>query len=283
MKPNPLFSILMANYNNASYIAEAIESVIEQTYTNWEIIIVDDASTDNSAVICNQYAEHPQIKVYYNELNKGCGYTKNRCAKLASGEIIGILDPDDKLSTSDALKIMVEKHKQYPEAGVICSRHRVCKEDMKVLWTSGIHDKNPELNYLLHREHNTELFVTAKTTEYHKAPINPFYRNAEDQDFFYRMEEVSRIYFVDDVLYDYRTVATSLTHRNYRGIYWHIRAICEACERRNIDPEEQIDKLIRQIVNPSETRYQTAINSRYYKTGKALLQPLYKIAGIFKK
>ena len=77
---HPLFSVLIANYNNGKYLMEAIESVRQQTYTNWEIILVDDASTDNSKDIYRELENDSRIHIFYNEQNKGCGYTKRRCS-----------------------------------------------------------------------------------------------------------------------------------------------------------------------------------------------------------
>ncbi|MBR5957742.1 MAG: glycosyltransferase family 2 protein [Salinivirgaceae bacterium] len=84
---NPLFSVLIANYNNGRYLQEAVDSVRSQTYTNWEIILVDDASTDNSKELYKELEKDSHIHIFYNEENKGCGYTKRRCAELAKGEV----------------------------------------------------------------------------------------------------------------------------------------------------------------------------------------------------
>ena len=96
MTKQPLFSILIANYNNGKYLQACLDSVFAQTYTNWEIILVDDASKDKiSSALYKKYDNHPQIHIFYNEKNKGCGYTKRRCVELGNGEICGFLDPDD--------------------------------------------------------------------------------------------------------------------------------------------------------------------------------------------
>ena len=63
----PLVSVLIANYNNGAYIENAIMSIVNQTYVNWEVIIVDDASTDNSWEIITKFAEtYPNIRCYQN-------------------------------------------------------------------------------------------------------------------------------------------------------------------------------------------------------------------------
>ena len=109
MNTSPLFSVLIANYNNGKYLMDAIESVYAQTYTNWEIILVDDASTDNSKELYKELANDSRIHIFYNDENRGCGYTKRRCAELANGELCGFLDPDDML-TNEAIEYMVNTH-----------------------------------------------------------------------------------------------------------------------------------------------------------------------------
>ena len=74
----PLFSVLMANYNNGRYLMEAVESVYAQTYLNWEIVIVDDGSTDNSKDVYEKLGEDARIHIFYNDGNKGCAFTKHQ-------------------------------------------------------------------------------------------------------------------------------------------------------------------------------------------------------------
>src|SRR4030043_677699 len=94
----PLFSVLIANYNNGKFLKECLQSIFSQTYSNWEIIIVDDASTDNSLLIYKQYLNNNKIKICYNKKNKGVGYTKNKCVLYAKGDICGFIDSDDAIA-----------------------------------------------------------------------------------------------------------------------------------------------------------------------------------------
>ena len=101
MKTNqPLFSVLIANYNNGKYLMKAIESVRQQTYVNWEIVLVDDGSTDNSEELYSELEKDERIRIFRNEKNMGCGYTKRRCAELAKGGISVIKDSDDRMALS---------------------------------------------------------------------------------------------------------------------------------------------------------------------------------------
>jgi glycosyltransferase involved in cell wall biosynthesis len=109
----PLFSVLIANFNNVKTIDNAIDSVFQQTFKNWEIVIVDDGSTDNSCDIYKKYEQDSRFKIFYNKKNRGCGYTKSQCVELAEGDLCGFLDADDALS-KNALEIMVNLHKNKP-------------------------------------------------------------------------------------------------------------------------------------------------------------------------
>lgn len=93
---SPLISIITPNYNCARFIAQTIESVLAQTYTNWEMLIVDDCSTDGSYEIAQEYAEKDsRIKVFRNEKNSGAAISRNRAIEASSGEYVAFLDSDD--------------------------------------------------------------------------------------------------------------------------------------------------------------------------------------------
>ncbi|MGN6343322.1 MAG: glycosyltransferase family 2 protein [Ginsengibacter sp.] len=99
-EPNPLVSVLMTAYNREKYIAEAIESVLASTYTNFELIIVDDGSVDNTVKIAKAYAtKDERIKVYVNEKNLGDYPNRNKAASYAKGEFLMYVDSDDMIYT----------------------------------------------------------------------------------------------------------------------------------------------------------------------------------------
>lgn len=83
----PKVSIILANYNEEKYIAEAIESVINQTYTNWELIIIDDASTDRSQDIINSYKDS-RIKTRFCKKNNHVAYASNLGIDMAIGNTL---------------------------------------------------------------------------------------------------------------------------------------------------------------------------------------------------
>ena len=93
---NDLVSIIMPSYNTAEYIEESIKSVQNQIYENWELIIVDDCSTDNTDDILKKYIESDK-RIHYlkNEKNSGAAVSRNRALREAKGKWIAFLDSDD--------------------------------------------------------------------------------------------------------------------------------------------------------------------------------------------
>lgn len=90
-----LVSIIMPSYNTAQYIGATIKSVLNQTYTNWELIIVDDCSTDNTDEVVKKYLNDKRIKYLKNEQNSGAAISRNRALRAARGQWIAFLDSDD--------------------------------------------------------------------------------------------------------------------------------------------------------------------------------------------
>ncbi|WP_053983013.1 glycosyltransferase family 2 protein [Niameybacter massiliensis] len=92
-----LVSVITPAYNCAEYLEECIESVIQQTYSNWEMIIVNDKSTDSTKEIVEKYvAKDPRVKLYNQEVNAGAAAARNKAIELSKGRFIAFLDSDDK-------------------------------------------------------------------------------------------------------------------------------------------------------------------------------------------
>ena len=91
---NDLVSIITPSYNTAQFIAETIHCVLAQTYTNWELIIVDDCSKDNTDAVVAEFTD-PRIRYLKNEKNSGAAASRNRALREAKGKWIAFLDSDD--------------------------------------------------------------------------------------------------------------------------------------------------------------------------------------------
>jgi glycosyltransferase involved in cell wall biosynthesis len=113
-----MVSVLMTVYNREKYIATAIESVLSQTFTDFELIIVDDGSSDRSLDIAQSYFVDPRVRVYRNEQNLGDYPNRNRAASLAIGKYLKYVDSDDAI-LPHCLEIMFHMMERYPNAGLL--------------------------------------------------------------------------------------------------------------------------------------------------------------------
>lgn len=89
------FSVIIPSYNRAEFIDEAVQSVLNQSFKDFELLIIDDASTDNSMSILEKYKDIPNVKVFKNASNMGVSYSRNFGIKNSNAEIIAFLDSDD--------------------------------------------------------------------------------------------------------------------------------------------------------------------------------------------
>ncbi len=121
-----LVSIIMPSWNTGNYIAESIESVLNQTYKNWELLIVDDCSTDNTDSVVASF-DDKRIRYFKNKKNSGAALTRNRAMRKANGEWIAFLDSDDLWSPEK-----LEKQVKFMnDNGYVFSYHDFVKIDEK--------------------------------------------------------------------------------------------------------------------------------------------------------
>ena len=126
---NPKISILTTVYNREKYLVACIDSVLASSYQDWELIIVDDVSTDTSLAIAKSYEKKDaRIKVYVNDKNLGDYPNRNKAASYAKGTYLKYLDADD-IIYPHGLEIMVNTMEQFPEAALGISQKVV--EDVK--------------------------------------------------------------------------------------------------------------------------------------------------------
>ncbi|EIV1853677.1 glycosyltransferase family 2 protein [Vibrio vulnificus] len=111
-----LVSVIMPSYNSGKTISESIGSVLQQSYTNWELIIVDDQSTDDTWSIISKYAEEfENIHIYRNKTNSGAGVSRNFAIEQSKGRFVAFLDSDDlwsKEKLSKQISFMLDNN--YP-------------------------------------------------------------------------------------------------------------------------------------------------------------------------
>ena len=229
----PRFSILMANYDNANFIDEAIQSVLDQTFDEWELVIVDDASRDDSVERISKYLEDARIHLYRKERNEG--YTKALIfglTKVSSG-VVGILDSDDAL-TINAVERAHAVHTQNREVGLVLSQMIYCDAhliSLEMTVTRPEH-RNVPLVWMTGPNH----FRSFKMDAYQRtAGLDVRIKHAEDWDLVFKLEEVAPTFRIDEPLYRYRILEGSAYHAPQThsiGIRSSAQALYNAYRRR---------------------------------------------------
>ncbi len=120
MEDYGLISVIMSVYNCADTLCEAIDSILAQTYTNWEFVICDDCSTDNTFEICQAYAKKYPDKfvLVQNDVNRKLAYSLNHCLEHASGKFVARMDGDDR-SHPDRFEKQVKYLMEHPDMDLV--------------------------------------------------------------------------------------------------------------------------------------------------------------------
>lgn len=210
MKPG-LVSIITPCYNGAKYIGETIDSVISQTYLDWEMIIVDDGSKDNSAQIVREYAEKDSRITLVQQENAGSAAARNNGIRRAEGQYIALLDADD-LWHPDFLEKQIAFMKEKDAVCVFCSYRRIdenSKEIMRPTYAKPVVTKKDMkvMNYI------GCLSGLYDTTRHGKIFLKESLKSIRD-DYAYWYDIVAledRAYGTPEILADYRVLSGSTT------------------------------------------------------------------------
>ena len=230
-------SVLIAHYNNFEYFKDCYNSLLKQTFQDFEVIVVDDCSTDDSFEKITELTQaDSRFKLYRNDKNSGVGFTKKKCIEMASGEICGFVDPDDALS-ENAIEVSLQNHTENNVATY--SSFTLCNENLQAERTFA-HSravKNGDkkfFNIFLEVNH----FFTFKKSAYEKtAGINPELTSAVDQDLYLKLYEMGNFTFIKQPLYLYRLHANGVSQDLSKKIKltenWQ-KVIVNTAKRRNI-------------------------------------------------
>ena len=233
-------SILIAHYNNWNYFQECYQSIINQTYGDYEIIIVDDCSTDGSyEKLVDLSKQNDKIKLFQNSENKKVGFTKRRCAEEASNEICCFLDPDDKIAENALREIMETYNKANPNIVATYSRIKLINSNSK-----HIRNFKPTRKIKNNRKTffniNFEVahFFTFKKRIYDQTEgINPLLTSSVDQDLYMKLYEKGEFYFIDSFQYLYRLhdkgVSQDKSKKKKLNQNWN-QVLLDACNRRGL-------------------------------------------------
>lgn len=246
IKENELISIIVPIYNVEKYLPKCIESIMTQTYENIEIILVDDGSTDNSGLICDEYKEKDSRIVVIHKKNGGLSDARNTGTETAKGEYVGFIDSDDYID-----KTMYEKLynaiKQNDADMSICSWVRVDEDGDEIIVeneSSPLKDEviNGEIALSKVLVNNGVFYVTAWNKLYKKDLVKkikfPVGKIHEDEFTVHRfMHKCNKIVCISDILYFYLKRSDSITgikssdkKKELRSLINSSEAMLDRCE-----------------------------------------------------
>ncbi len=272
------FSVLIAHYNNASFMQDCIDSLLAQTYQNWEAIILDDSSLpEEKKLVLEMIDGDSRFHFFENEKNSGVGITKSKLIELATGEICGFVDPDDAILPT-AIEKSMEIFKIKKEVVLTYSRFMTCNENLEPIspFKSAMQVPNSDryfFNYPVQIAH----FVCFRKSVYEQTEkMNSDLKIAEDQDLYLKIYEKGKVHFINETNYLYRKHATGISQNDNKNKSYELwgQVIYDAMKRRGLKKingkkipmdftsSDEIFKLL---------EYQNSISFRIKKKLKTLL------------
>jgi glycosyltransferase involved in cell wall biosynthesis len=212
-------SVAMTCFNTSKFVEQAIKSIYDQTYTNWELVIVDDASTDGTLKVVGETISKLVIKqkcrIFKHKENFGYGKTLKDAIEYSNGELVAVVDSDDVIKPT-ALSLVVPPHEKYPDVCLVYTNYMVCGTNLnniRIVKNFQIPEKRTFLNFMKGVSH----FKCFKKSFYNKTEgIDPTLVKSVDKDLILKLEEVGRFFYVDATVYMYREHRNNLSNSFFR-------------------------------------------------------------------
>nr|WP_315182241.1 glycosyltransferase family 2 protein [uncultured Flavobacterium sp.] len=228
---NPLVSIIVPNYNHEKFLKQRLESIFNQTYCNFEVILLDDCSTDASLNILSEYAKNPKVShCVFNETNSGNTFIQwNKGIALAKGDFIWIAESDDfcelnfleeliqPVLEDPEIKLVYCQSNRVDEMGVIKGNwlHHTDNLDTSLFKTNFVMDGNKFIElFLIHKNvipnASGVLFQKAKAVQLGELDIDPMLKTSGDWLFYLKMVTNNKVAFIPKSLNNFRQHSTSV-------------------------------------------------------------------------
>lgn len=232
------FSVLIAHYNNSVYFKDCYQSLLEQTYTEWEAIILDDFSREEEKNAVKEIIKNDKRFIFHeNKANFGVGYTKNKLIELSNGEICGFVDPDDSISP-DAIELSVSEYLKN-EIVATYSQFYSCNHLLEIekIFPNSRKIKNGNPLFFNVDLEVAHFFTFKKSTYITTSGIDSTLSSSVDQDLYLKLYEIGNFAFIKKPLYFYRIhqmgVSQDKSKKNKLYDNWH-KVILNSAQRREI-------------------------------------------------
>lgn len=216
MNDNPLISILIPAYNVGSYLPQCLDSVIHQTYTNLQIVVIDDGSKDNTLEICEDYSKRDiRIEIYHHE-NSGVAVTRNSLLDKIKGDYVLFVDGDDWIELNMVDFLVKQVHRG--NFGIVTCSMVKNESSIRNDFSSSVWDKDKTVcEFLKHILINGSLCnKIIRSDLIQNERFNPSISYGEDALFLWHVIQKNDItLYTDRQLYHYRMNEQSISHLNY--------------------------------------------------------------------
>lgn len=293
---NPKVSVIVPCYNQAQFLAETLDSVLAQTYENWECIIVNDGSTDNTEAIAMEYCKIDKRFYYVKQLNQGRCVARNLGINIAKGEYIQFLDSDDIL-LPNKLECQI-RTVELENADVCVCHHSMFTTDINQTWENCFSQSIYDLTYQGFMYNWNKQFVIAihsgifkkSFLDTHNIRFNIGIHALEDWLFWVDIARYNAKFSeIEDKLVLYRVHTNSTTHnklymqQNYLKSYFRMYEILSQQERKEF-LQCGIDNLVNYFAQSNYNKEaEKRANSIDYKIGAFLMYPLHLVSSLLKK
>lgn len=229
MKKEPLISIIMGIYNCEETLKESIESIINQTYSNWELIMCDDNSTDKTYEIAKKFKEKLKNKIILikNKENIGLAGSLNHCLKYVNGEYIARQDGDD-ISLSDRLEKQIRFLMENPKYDLV-GTSMISFNNKGIIGTRGILKETPDVEKLAVLPPFCHATIMTKSNVYKELNgyrVTKYTRRCEDIDLWFRFfKKGYKGVNIKEPLYMVRDDDESYKRRNFKS-YLYATKVC---------------------------------------------------------
>ena len=177
----PRITAIMPTYNRSTFIIDAIESIRNQTMKDWELIVVDDGSTDSTPDLMEFYTnEDPRIKYIRRKVNKGIAISRNEAIEAATSDKIIITDSDD-IQEDSRFKKVLKYWSTHKDVDIVYHRMFICTEDLQIVGQIG--DANFTIEDMFKEQAIPHPVVAFKKSVWKLNPYNPKAKYGEDWEF----------------------------------------------------------------------------------------------------
>ena len=205
--------IILPNFNSSDYIRETIKSIIDQTFKNWKLIIVDDCSDKKTRTILKKFSKNKRIKIYWLKKNKGAGYCRNYALKKSKSPYLAFIDSDDiwkKYKLETQLRFMENNNYLFTY-----TNYETFGKKIKFISPAKEYDFNKFVN-------DTSICTSTMIIKRNILKNTEFINSEICEDYFFKCKilKICNAYCLDDFLTKYRIRNNSLQNSSLKNFYW---------------------------------------------------------------